>query len=166
MQSENAELNETSSHAGNKKSSLIPCPSCDNAVAKSASACPHCGAENNYVHPKIASFLSKAGEMPGPAFRYTSTGMSVVGATEPASSQFATWGGAGVFLGGMLLAFTSFNTFGLLLFFVGMVLLGCALFVVPRDPQSFEIDYSSGKPVWTSTNDTLWASHKAHFLGH
>jgi DNA-directed RNA polymerase subunit RPC12/RpoP len=38
---------------------LIPCQSCGRPIAKAAPACPICGAENHWMHPEIARFLSK-----------------------------------------------------------------------------------------------------------
>lgn len=151
--------------AGHQEGGLISCPSCNHSIAKSAIACQSCGAVNSYVHPQIEAFLSKAHEMTGlPAFRYKSTGVTVEGATEGAGAKFMRWA-VGLFLFGMMLAiFTPFGNAAVLLFFVTILLFGCALFSGDAS-HTFKIDYSSGTPTWTSTSDELWEPLKSHFLG-
>jgi hypothetical protein len=37
---------------------LINCTSCETQIAKTAKACPKCGAENKYLHPMLKNFLA------------------------------------------------------------------------------------------------------------
>src|SRR5688572_17678745 len=165
MQSGNAELTESIPASGNQKTSLIPCSSCNHAIAQSAISCPSCGATNSYVHPRIASFTTFSGMSDLPPFQFTSTGMTAEGATEASHLKYIKWGVGLFFVMMMLMIFTPFGKFAMLLLFGSMMLFGYGVVTSGRDTSNrFKIDYSSGTPIWSSTDDQLWAAAKAHFL--
>ena len=156
---------------------LLQCSACTHAIAPSAASCPKCGAMNTYEHPKITSMKRlRLDEKVG--FDYEATSLVVEGKMHSSTELFGILPFLSIlaaivvgFFGGLL----SFS--GLLLaaaqllcgflFIAGMAGIGVFILklIFGRPADTFRIEFVSGSPVWTSTNDQAWAPVKKHFLG-
>jgi hypothetical protein len=138
---------------------LVKCEACGKDIAQTAVTCPNCGAQNNFVHPNVKEFLALQCKHT-PSFKYQHTGLRVNGSTqrhvELVDLSWKLWIAAAV-----LWFFLAFP-YIILAYAIAMAAAACWLIgqFAGTKAQSFQVDYSSGSPVWNSTDDSYWAEVK------
>jgi hypothetical protein len=151
---------------------LIECTSCAKSIAKTAQSCPHCGARNDWVDPRIAKIcraissneIGAQGE-----FTFYSNPTKVWGIATPSTDVGWGWGmklSSGIMLlslpmlyllprvGYLLLAL------GLLIMIVGALWQGVTGFKVPQ-PKQFQVVCTESGLEWQSNDDTFYQEIKA-----
>jgi hypothetical protein len=161
--------------------SLIPCETCGKSLACTAKACPHCGAENKWVHPEIQRFLASIKQFSRlPPFNYYYDKATIKGYADVKRGawRLVDQGGKLAIIG-FLFPFVAFIFFkspillvptlllcGLAVI-VGLGMLVIGLFTdgkVTDTCLSFHIDFAANPPKWTSDDDEFWKDIKAFFF--
>lgn len=150
-------------------SKLMNCEVCEKPHAKSAVACPHCGAKNQYIHPFFRAAQEKAAEIsPEISFHFasgeelhgqnTDYGFGVV---------ISSLGAVACFLACPLFLFGIWWTSLLLIVGVGMTIVGGILMTlkafIGSPLKTFKVVVSENGIHWASNDDGYFSEWKAHF---
>lgn len=130
---------------------VVACGTCSKEISTMASACPNCGAPNNWVHPKLQFFYDHKDMTGMPVkFEFTYTKTTLAGYTEP---KFSWW---------MWLIVIFCAVPGLSFGFIAALIIGPMAYYVLLQmygkKKTFEIDFISD--TWQSSDDAFWAPIK------
>jgi len=167
---------ETSSVSG---AVLISCKACQKQIARTAPACPQCGAPNDWTHSEVQRFLASAQsfELPTQWFYFTSHeavwGNAMAEPTEKGGAKVVSTGMTLFGVGLLLMFFGPIGwSIGGLLITVGLFLaVAGSLFMKSSDIEitqtEFRVDFSGPSPHWQSNDDEFWKDVKDFFrLNH
>ena len=149
-------------------STLITCSACGHSIAKTAAACPRCGARNEWVHPELQRFLNSARSVElGASWQWAHNQTAVWGTASPDVEERG--GAKGISVGmtlfgvGVLLLFLGpigwaiaglLIPIGLFLALAGSLLCKRSDYVVKI--PTFRVDFAGPSPRWESNDDEFW----------
>lgn len=152
---------------------LIPCGMCGATIAKTANACPTCGAPNRWIHPQVERFIENAQQFRTPAeFQYQCDRETVSGRAMVQRGSFHL--GSKLLIAGILLtAIGGATRLGPIAIGIGgpMALIGLVMSAVgAMSPMKesdtvvrFSIDFSGPTHVWRSTDDEFFGAIKRFY---
>lgn len=172
---------------------LTTCKPCGNAIAKTAVACPKCGAQNEWSDPRrddLVNYLqANCGELLTEAWQFYGDRFSVWGETEfktksTESLRYAliafVIGSVLIFLAGKLplttanaksilqavISFGPFIAYPLAIIFFGKWIYHSLFTSHTNDilQKKFRVDFSADQPVWQSNDDKFWMPIKAYVM--
>jgi hypothetical protein len=172
-------------------SKLTNCKACSNEIAKTAEACPKCGAKNEWTDPRrdeFFNYLQLSGNDTLPeAWQFYGDRFSVWGETEFKTKSLESLryaliafviGSILVFLAGKLplttanaksilqavITFGPFIAYPLAIMFFGKWIYHSLFTSNTNDvlQKKFRVDFSADQPVWQSNDDKFWMPIKAY----
>jgi hypothetical protein len=148
---------------------MIACPACGRTIARTADACPGCGAKNEWVHPEIRRFVGSLPRIKTADRFQCFWAQSRVWGHAVLSTQESKVRGFGLALIGVGAAVAVLSgclgSIGGLIFLagIGACLVGLVMVVIHAvsDDQvfrtvKFELDFGSSPPQWTSNDEKFW----------
>lgn len=141
--------------------SLVECSSCEKSMAKTAKTCPHCGALNDWVHPKIKQFLANISTVSAPRrFQCWNSSTEIWGESPERSFAIVVWPltiGAWFFLGTVLMNALGNPRGSFILTAIITLPFGfLASWLLKSNAVAFKANLETG--VWSSNDDDFWAS--------
>lgn len=155
--------------------SLTTCTTCNSEIARTAEACPKCGAKNTYINPHIQRFINdaNAGKF-STVIEYEYSGDQIAGRIPKEKSKilWIVWAiGLGIQVPALILStfFHAFDisqplmTIGVIFCSIGVLLMLYNSFI--QKEKVFIVEYKGEMVEWKSVDDIIFDEYKRYFIG-